>query len=86
MKIERGYFTPKMLVRATIERFAGIEWDAVQLSSGTWAIRPKGAVGTHGNHPVIGLWEVFYTDAPTKAEALQIALHRRAHEARRQIP
>lgn len=81
-RLKRGYYTPKMLAQATRERFLAIEYEAIRLTNGSWAVRPKGAVGTMGSYKGI-MWEAFFTDAPTEAEALQQALHRRAHETRR---
>lgn len=78
-RLERGYYTPKMLVQATRERFLDIEYEATRLANGRWAIRPKGQLGTMGSYKGV-LWEACFVDAPTEAEALQIALHRRAHE------
>lgn len=77
-RLERGYYTPLMVAQATRERFLGIEYAAERLTMGRWVVRPKGTVGTMGSYKGI-LWDAFFTDAPTEAEALQIALHRRAH-------
>jgi hypothetical protein len=77
-RLERGYYTPKMLAQAARERLMGIEYDAERMRTGRWVVRPKGGVGTMGSLKGV-LWEAFYTDAPTHALALQQALHRRAH-------
>lgn len=81
-RVQLGYYTPKMVAQAARERLVGIEYDAELLRSGRWAVRPKGSVGSMGSHKGI-LWEVFYTDQPTKTLALQQALHRRAHVTRK---
>lgn len=77
-RLERGYYTPKMLVQATRERFLGVEYEATRLANGKWVVRPKGSTGTMGSYKGI-LWDAFFTEAFSEAEALQIALHRRAH-------
>jgi hypothetical protein len=44
-----------------------IQLEATRLSK-SWAIRPLGAVGTHGWSPVP--WEVIYICAPTAQQAI----------------
>lgn len=80
-RLQRGYYTPAMVAQAARERLIGIEYAAERLTTGRWAVRPKGSTGTMGSYKGI-LWDVFFTDAPTQAEALQQALHRRAHGKR----
>lgn len=54
------------------------EMEATELRNGQWAVRPKGALGTHGFHPYP--YEVIYVTASSGGEAL----HKAAPEARKQ--
>ena len=48
----------------------GLELEATRLSK-SWAIRPAGAVGTMGWHPVA--WEVVYVSGNSAADAISKA-------------
>jgi hypothetical protein len=50
-----------------------IEYEAVPLKSGQWAVRPKGQLGTCGFLPIP--WEVIYVSAVCEEAAITKAMH-----------
>ena len=64
--------TPEEIVERVKTRIGIYELEATALSSGRWAVRPKGQLGTCGFHPYP--WAVIYVRAFTAEGAIARAL------------